>query len=218
LAREIMGVVLTAVLLFWPAGRLDWPMGWVMVGLMTAWVAGTAFVLITRSPELIADRLGPKKGSKTWDTIILSFFGVTMVSRFVVAGFDMRYGWSSGISLPVQLVMFGIAAAGYALLVWATASNAFFAQTVRIQQERGQTVATGGPYGFVRHPGYVGTILTELATPLMLGSCWALIPGALGAGLMVLRTALEDRTLRGELEGYEEYSRSVRYRLAPGVW
>jgi protein-S-isoprenylcysteine O-methyltransferase Ste14 len=100
----------------------------------------------------------------------------------------------------------------------ATASNAFFSQIFRIQKERGHTVATGGPYRFVRHPGYVGTILFEIATPIMLGSWWALIPGGLSALLYLVRTALEDKALLDELDGYKEYAQKVRYRLLPGIW
>jgi protein-S-isoprenylcysteine O-methyltransferase Ste14 len=104
------------------------------------------------------------------------------------------------------------------LLTWSMAANAFFAQTVRIQEDRGHTVATGGPYRYVRHPGYVGGILFQVATPLILGSVWALIPAGLTVCLTIIRTALEDRTLLEELDGYKEYAGRVRYRLLPGVW
>ncbi|HYA22090.1 MAG TPA: isoprenylcysteine carboxylmethyltransferase family protein, partial [Thermoproteota archaeon] len=90
---------------------------------------------------------------------------------------------------------------------------------VRIQMDRSQTVATGGPYGYVRHPGYAGYIISFfIATPLALGSLWAFIPGGLGTLLLILRTALEDRTLLEELDGYREYAQRVRYRLLPGIW
>jgi len=101
---------------------------------------------------------------------------------------------------------------------WAMASNAFFSRTVRLQAERDQTVGTGGPYRYVRHPAYAGEILYELAVPVLLASWWALIPSALGAGLLVLRTALEDRTLQPGLAGYAAYARRVRWRLVPGIW
>ena len=114
--------------------------------------------------------------------------------------------------------MLAVAVLGYTLVVWATAANAFFAQTVRIQRERGHAVATGGPYQFMRHPGYAGTILFELAVPVMLGSWWALVPGSLVALLIIIRTALEDRTLQKELDGYQEYAKRVHYRLLPGIW
>jgi protein-S-isoprenylcysteine O-methyltransferase Ste14 len=97
-------------------------------------------------------------------------------------------------------------------------SNAFFAEGVRIQEERGHTVATGGPYRYVRHPGYVGAIAAGLSTPFLLGSPWALIPAGISATLYVVRTALEDRTLREELPGYAEYAEQTGYRLLPGVW
>jgi len=104
------------------------------------------------------------------------------------------------------------------LVVWATASNTFFSQVVRIQTERGHTVATGGPYRYLRHPGYFGAILYELAAPILLGSWPALLISSVSAALLVLRTALEDRTLQAELPGYTEYARRVRYRLLPGIW
>lgn len=96
--------------------------------------------------------------------------------------------------------------------------NAFLAEYVRIQSERGHTVCTTGPYRIVRHPMYVGVILTVLGIPVLLGSLYALIPAALIAALFILRTALEDRTLRQELPGYAEYARDVRWRLVPGIW
>jgi protein-S-isoprenylcysteine O-methyltransferase Ste14 len=218
LTREAMGLVLLAVALFLPAGRLDWVMGWALVGMTFLWVSATALVLILRAPELIAERTGPRKGAKAWDTAIMSVVGLSTLARCVVAGFDARLGWTTGITVPMEIVAAVVAILGYVAVVWATDANAFFSQIVRIQKERGHTVATGGPYRFVRHPGYGGTILFELAVPVMLGSWWALIPGGLGALLFILRTALEDRTLLQELEGYQEYARQVRYRLVPGIW
>jgi protein-S-isoprenylcysteine O-methyltransferase Ste14 len=218
IVRQVMGLLMLAVILFLPAGRMDWVMGWALVGIMLAWSTATALVAILRAPELLAERVGPKKGAKTWDTVIMSIVGLTTIARCVVAGLDERSGWTTGISLPLQIAMLAVAVLGYALVVWATAANAFFSEILRIQKERGHTVATGGPYQFVRHPGYVGTILFELAVPVMLGSWWALIPGGLGALLFVVRTALEDRTLLEELDGYREYAQRVRHRLLPGVW
>jgi protein-S-isoprenylcysteine O-methyltransferase Ste14 len=111
---------------------------------------------------------------------------------------------------------------GYALgnliFSWSMASNPYFSGVVRIQEERGHTVAMGGPYRIVRHPGYVGYILFTLSTPLALGSLWGFVPAVLASLGMVVRTGLEDRTLREELAGYKDYARRVRYRLLPGVW
>jgi len=150
--------------------------------------------------------------------MIMSIVGLATIAKFMVAGLDVRFGWTTGTSLPLQIACLAIAILAYALGVWATASNAFFSQIFRIQKERGHTVATGGPYRYVRHPGYVGTILSELAVPVMLGSWWALIPGGLSALLIVVRTALEDKALLDELDGYREYAERTRYRLLPGIW
>lgn len=218
LVREAMGLLMLAVMLFLPAGRLDWVMGWALVGIMLAWSTATALVVIHRNPGFLAERVGPRKGAKTWDVVILSIIGLVTIVRCVVAGLDQRFGWTRGISPSLQITMLAVAVLGYALVVWATAANPFFSQVFRIQEERGHTVATGGPYRYVRHPGYVGTILFELAVPVMLGSWWALIPGGVSALLSVVRTALEDRTLLDELDGYREYAERTRYRLLPGIW
>jgi protein-S-isoprenylcysteine O-methyltransferase Ste14 len=108
---------------------------------------------------------------------------------------------------------------GTAVVTWAMAVNTHFEKTVRIQSDRGHTVCDRGPYRWVRHPGYVGASLAfPLATPLLLGSAWAFVPAALCVAMLVLRTALEDRMLRAELEGYEAFAGKTRYRLLPGIW
>ncbi|MCR4407110.1 MAG: isoprenylcysteine carboxylmethyltransferase family protein [Anaerolineae bacterium] len=219
LIREILGSFLTAAILLGTAGRLDWVMAWVLVGVYLVGTGATALTVISTHPEMLAERTGPKKGAKGWDMAILSLMGVLEIVKYMVAGLDMRWGWSPPIPLALQLAGVMIAVLAYdVILVWAMAVNAFFAQTVRIQEERRHTVVTGGPYRYVRHPGYIGSILFQLATPLILGSWWAFIPAGLIVLLTIVRTALEDRTLREELDGYKEYSQRVRYRLLPGVW
>jgi protein-S-isoprenylcysteine O-methyltransferase Ste14 len=101
---------------------------------------------------------------------------------------------------------------------WAAASNCFYSRVIRIQGDRGHAVVTSGPYRFVRHPGYAGALVTGLATPVALGSLWALVAGGMMALLLVVRTALEDQLLHKELHGYTEYAQRTRYRLVPGVW
>jgi protein-S-isoprenylcysteine O-methyltransferase Ste14 len=218
LRREVIGVLFVAATLFIPAGRWNWVWGWALVGIYAVWVSANALILIPRSPELLAERAQRKKGIKDWDAVLMSIVGILTLCKHIVAGLDVRYGWTVGIPLWLQIVTLVIAALGYALGTWAMAANAFFSMIVRIQEDRGHAVVTGGPYQFVRHPGYVGVIAFELATPIMLGSLWALIAGVLAALLTVVRTALEDRTLQKELEGYTEYAQQTRYRLLPGVW
>jgi protein-S-isoprenylcysteine O-methyltransferase Ste14 len=219
LIKGYAGVLFTAAILFVPAGRLDWLMGWVYIAIWLLWHSALALILIPTNPELLAERARAQKGSKPWDMILLSLAGLATMALNVVAGLDVRFGWTSqALPPPLQIGAAIVAALGYALGVWAMASNAFFSTTVRIQHDRGQTVATGGPYRIVRHPGYVGSVAFNLASPIMLGSLWALIPGALAALAFVVRTVMEDRTLRDELPGYVDYARKTRYRLLPGIW
>jgi len=224
LIKGYVGVLFTAAMLFIPAWRLDWVMGWVYVALWLLWHSALALILIPTNPELLAERARAQKGSKSWDVMLISFAGLATMAQGILAGFDVRLGWTtqalSGGQIPLllQVVAAVIAALGYALVVWAMAANAFFSETVRIQEDRGQTVATGGPYRYVRHPGYVGSVVFNLVSPIMLGSLWALIPGVLAALAFVIRTALEDRTLQQELPGYVEYTQRTRHRLLPGIW
>jgi protein-S-isoprenylcysteine O-methyltransferase Ste14 len=213
-----MGIVIMGLALFWSAGRVDWWAAWAALAVMVAWIVATAIVIIRTNPDLLAERLGPRKGAKSWDTAILSILGLTQLARYIVAGLDQRYGWTGGFPIAAQVFGFVVCALGYALVVWATASNAYFSQVVRIQAERGHAVATGGPYQYMRHPAYLGSILYELAVPILLASWWALAISVLNAVLLILRTALEDRTLQAELAGYIDYARQVRHRLLPGVW
>lgn len=213
-----MGVILVAVTLFLPAGRLDWAMGWALVGIYALWVAATALVLIPRAPELYIERASRREGVKPWDTAVLGAIGLATIAKHVVAGLDLRFGWTMLMPLALQIAAMGIAALGYAFMTWALAANPFFSKVVRIQADRQQRVVTRGPYRVVRHPGYAGTIAFELATPIMLGSLWALIPAALAVILTIVRTHLEDRALLEELDRYQEYAEQVPHRLMPGVW
>jgi protein-S-isoprenylcysteine O-methyltransferase Ste14 len=206
--------------LFLTSGRLDWVMGWVFFGVFLTFQALTALVLVPKNPDLLAERSTLQPGSKTWDVVLASFAVSWLpVAKWVVAGLDRRRGWSPGLPLVLQFAALVVMLLGYhGLNVWAMASNAFFAATVRIQEERGHAVVSSGPYRYVRHPGYLGAIAFQLASPILLGSLWAAIPAGLSALLLILRTALEDRTLINELDGYREYAGQVRYRLLPGVW
>ena len=216
--REVLELVVMGLALFWSAGRIDWWPAWASIGVMLAWITATAIVILRSNPDLLAERLEPRKGAKAWDTAIMSILGLIQLARYIVAGLDQRLGWAGGFPLVAQIAALTVCALGYALVVWATASNAFFSQIVRIQDERGHAVVTGGPYRYVRHPAYVGAILYELAVPILLASWWSLIPSGLNAILLILRTALEDRTLQSELTGYADYARQVRYHLLPGIW
>ncbi len=214
-------MVLLAALLFVSAGSVNWPMGWVYILVSVSITAFSRFVILHRHPDLAVERAGYQKaeGVKSWDKKIMPW--VALYGPFIqvlVCGLNRRFGWTPAVPLLWQVAGMVVLVLSSLLGVWAMASNPFFAALNRIQKERGHTVISSGPYQFVRHPGYVGGIVANAAGPLALGSVWALIPGTLTSVLVVIRTALEDRTLQQELEGYKEYAQRVRYRLLPGVW
>jgi protein-S-isoprenylcysteine O-methyltransferase Ste14 len=159
------------------------------------------------------------KGTKTWDKIVLGLFGTMYLAIVIVAALDAgRFRISE---MPFWLWPVGAMMYCFFLIVttWAMAVNPFFEKTVRIQHDRGHKVIDSGPYRIVRHPGYLATIIGFIfATPFLLGSWWAFIPTCIAAASIIIRTFLEDRTLRNELSGYEDYARRIRYRLLPGVW
>lgn len=211
-------VLLTAAILFICSGRLDWWMAWVYVSIQVVGVSVNAAILMRIHPELIAERARVREFTKRWDRILATLWGLLSLAALLIAGLDMRFGWSPEISPAVQVAGLVLVVLGFSFSSWAIVSNAFFAGPVRIQEERGHAVCSSGPYRFVRHPGYAGWILGGIAMPVMLGPLWALIPAALAALFLVVRTSLEDEFLQQELEGYEEYAQVVRYRLVPGLW
>lgn len=216
--RESMGVVTMAAALLIAAGQIDWWPAWVVVILMGLWAGATGFVIVRNNPTLLAERLGPKEGAKSWDTIIMSVYGLLQLAMLIVAGLDQRYDWSPEYAIAVQISGVALIAFGHSLTVWATAVNSYFSQIVRLQSERGHKVVQSGPYQYVRHPAYLGSILVSLGTALALASSWALLLGLVCSLLMVLRTGLEDRMLQAELAGYAGYAAEHRYRLLPGIW
>lgn len=218
LAQIAFIVMLQALLLFGGAGRLDWWAAWAYTGIYVALIAFNAFTMLRGRQELIAERAEVRAGWKGWDKIIGSAMSLSWLATLLAAGLDMRFGWSPALPGAAQAAGAVLVALGFLTFSWAMASNPFFSSVVRIQKERGHTVVTGGPYRFVRHPGYAGSVVYILATPLLLGSLWAYVPAVLACILLVARTALEDRTLLAELPGYREYAGRVPYRLLPGLW
>ncbi len=225
-ARPLSPVIKVALsvvyiaLLFAAAGTVHWTALWVLLGFYFLTTGGWMLWLKRRDPGLLKERMtgGTKPDIKGWDKAIIRTYSVLLAVMLLVAPLDaVRFRWSRVPLVFQGLALLGLFAA-WSLVIWAFRVNAFLAEYVRIQSERGHAVCTTGPYRIVRHPMYVAVIVTILCVPVLLGSLYALIPAGLIAALFVLRTALEDRTLRAELEGYEEYARAVRWKLVPGIW
>lgn len=205
-------------LVFVPVGRLDWPPGWFFIGFLVVVWGASALILARVNPVIYRARSRFQPGTERWDLILLLLMLPAMVAEIPVATLDAgRLSWSA---VPLSIVILGyvLLGAGVALGVWAQAVNRFFEPGVRLQRERGQSVVTSGPYAIVRHPGYVGALMTFAGLALALASWWALIPAAWASAILILRTSREDALLRAELDGYADYARNTRFRLLPGLW
>lgn len=204
--------------LFFSAGHTDWTMGWVFIAIVAASQISIAIILIMRNPELIIER-DVRKGKRDLDRIltgVMTLFGP--ISICIVAGFNNRHGWLPQITFTYQTIGVALAILGSILPAWAMASNKFFYGVLRIEQEKNHSVCSAGAYQYVRHPGYLGAIIFDLATPLILNSVWAFIPAILTICAIVIRTSLEDKALQNGLDGYKNYAQQVHYRLFPAVW
>jgi protein-S-isoprenylcysteine O-methyltransferase Ste14 len=219
-AMQIIGsLVIVGALLFLIAGKVNWPAGWVYLAINTFTQLMSAAVLIPRQAGMLNERSKVREGTKDWDRILVpAIVIVGTLAVLATAALDTRFGWSQPGSTGLWGVGILLVLASQMFVLWAMASNSFFAATVRIQADRGHTVTRSGPYRLVRHPGYAGALIYTLFVPLVLQSWWTLIPAVLTVILIILRTHLEDRTLQEDLPGYQEYTAQVRYRLIPGVW
>lgn len=202
---------------FLAAGTLRWAACWLYFAALGAGLLLHGRAVARRNPALRERRKRVGAGTKTWDKIWNSLFWPLMIAVVLIAGFGVRFGWAA---MPAGLFAVGAAllAAGLSLSAWAMSVNPHFEGTVRIQSDIGHRVIDQGPYRSLRHPGYAGLALWALATPFLLLSWRALFAAGAVVAWVGLRTALEDRLLRRELSGYEDYAQRVRFRLVPGLW
>ena len=220
-ARGILFFIGLPVLLFLLAGTFKWWQGWVYVGISYFSSILSRVLLTKKHPDLVKERAAyaKKEDTKPWDKVLMPLAALVMPALyFITGGLDKRFGWSTPVPLWLYLIALLLTIAGYAFSIWAILENRFFSAVVRIQTDRGQTVVDSGPYRFVRHPGYASGILVALMFPILIGSWWAYVPVLIMAVLVVIRTALEDKTLQAELPGYAEFTQRTVYRLLPGVW
>jgi protein-S-isoprenylcysteine O-methyltransferase Ste14 len=218
ITRVAVTLVILAVLLFVPAGRITWFRGWLFLLVFTVLMGASIVYFRRANPELFAVRSRGHPGTKRWDKAVIFLLFMTLLAMPPVAGLDDgRFHWSR-MSWSIVAAGYLLLIAGWVVICWAQTVNPFFEPGVRIQAERGHRVIDAGPYAIIRHPGYLASFLLFTGFGLSLGSWWALIPAALASLLLVLRTILEDRTLYVELPGYAAYAQRVRFRLVPGVW
>lgn len=207
-----------AASLFFPAGQLGWTMGWVYLAINVLSMLAISMILLFRNSGLLQERVN-RKGKRDWDRVLagcMTLFGP--ISICVVSGFNFRYQWPPQVPVILQVTGILLAILGCILSSWAIASNKFFYGFLRIAREAGHSVSSDGAYRLVRHPGYLGAVVLDLASPLILNSVWAFIPAVLTILAIFMRTKLEDEVLQRDLEGYQSYTRQVRYRLLPLIW
>jgi len=225
----VVRVVLVAAILvaLWGFVSGQWarPLPWVFMGTFIVVGLVVPALVVPMDKDFLEDRTQIKEGVQKWDKPIVIVGSLYIpLGLVLVAALDARFGWtvSPGPSQPIpvwlQAVAIVLSALGYLVSVWASAANKFYGRFVRIQEERGHTVVSSGPYRYVRHPGYAGLLLFLLTSAPALGSLWTLLPNGLFLIALVVRTALEDRFLQENLAGYKAYTRHTRYRLIPGIW
>jgi protein-S-isoprenylcysteine O-methyltransferase Ste14 len=217
-AGQVGGYILViAVILFLSAGKLTWLEAWAYLLISLLDVSFNAFYMLRHDPGLINERGKAGENAKSWDKAIGAIYTILQMTTFLVAGLDFRFGWSK---MPLILEIVGGLgfALAMALVSWVMTANPFLSTFVRIQDDRGHYAVTSGPYRFVRHPMYSGLFFSFLATALLLGSWWALVPVVMDCILFIVRTTLEDNSLQKELPGYRDYAQKVRNRLIPGIW
>lgn len=219
-ARRLGGTLAVYVLLvFIPAGSLRFWQAWLFLALTASFFVFFFGHLLKHDPQLLERRL-QRRETEPEQKLFQKLFATILLSAFVLAGLDFRFGWSRTWlgPVPVALVLAaqGAVAAGYWLVFWVMKTNSFAASTIGV--EAGQRVIDRGPYALVRHPMYTGMAITALAAPLALGSYVALPVFALIIPVLVYRLIHEERMLRENLPGYAEYCERTRFRLVPRVW
>jgi protein-S-isoprenylcysteine O-methyltransferase Ste14 len=217
--RLAVMIAVLAAALFLVAGTWAWPAAWGYLGVVALIMGVYGFVVLPMHPELVEERRHPPRDAKRWDR---PFVGVVAVlgpiALVLLSGLDRRFHWSPPTPAWAQAAGLTVGLAGGMLTNYAVAANRFFSALVRIQRDRGHHVVDQGPYRFVRHPGYAGSLAYMNGVAVALGSRAAVAATIVVSLVLAARTWLEDRTLHKELDGYAEYARRVRYRLVPGVW
>ncbi len=212
--RLVVGIPMIGAMFFLPAGTLNYWQAW-------AWLAtlfipmGISLVYLYKIDPKLLERRTRTNETRPEQRLIIMASAIYLLVVFILPGFDVRRGWSN-VPAWLSLVADVIVLASYILYVLVLKTNTFASRVIEVEQ--GQQVITGGPYALVRHPMYLAMILMMTATPLALGSYWAMLPSILFILLLAARAKNEEELLQKELKGYNEYMQKTRYRLFPGVY
>ena len=217
--QNLIWIAVLGALLFVPAGTLHWPAAWLFLGTIGILGVAGGLWLARHDPALLAERMRPmmQHDQPAADKTFVLVFGFAALIWFLAIGLDMR---AHGVRIPGawQALGFLLLLLSSGFILWVMRENSFAAPVIKLQTERGHRVISTGPYAFVRHPMYSGTVLFFVGAPLLLGSCWGVATSPLFAVLFAFRVVIEERALVAGLPGYADYAARVRYRLAPGLW
>jgi len=216
--KHVTGTVLFFSILFLGAGRLTYWQGmiYVMIGLF---MTVLNYTVLRIDSELLKERSKPGDGTRKWDRIILGLSFILTILMYLIAGLDSgRFHWSPEFHWSICLLGAIFTASGQLLFLIAQKQNKFFSSTMRIQTDREHRVCETGLYQFVRHPAYLGSMIQLVGFPLLFGSLWSIIPVCVSIILFIIRTSLEDKTLKNELKDYIEYSDKTRFKIIPHIW
>jgi protein-S-isoprenylcysteine O-methyltransferase Ste14 len=209
--------VIMLLLLFVPAGTLDYWQAWTFLVVYFAACLPITFYLVKKDPELLQRRMngGPFAEKQAAQKIIMSLVSLGFIGLIVIPALDHRFRWSQ---LPPYVALAGdvLVALGFLAVAFVFRENTFSSATVELASD--QKVISSGPYAWVRHPMYAGALVMLLGIPVALGSWWGLLVAAAIVPALIWRLIDEERFLSGNLPGYIEYRRKVKYRLIPLVW
>ena len=214
IVRFLGGLALLLLLLFLPAGTLNWWQGWLLMGILFIPMFAAGLVMLKRSPELLRKRLNAREAQRDQKRV-LALSGLMFAAAFVVAGLNRRFRW---LILPdcVSWIAAAVFMTGYGLYAEVLRENVWLSRTVEVQEN--QRVVDTGLYGLVRHPMYMSTLILFLAMPLVLGSPISLIIMLAYIPIIAARIRNEEQVLERGLKGYAEYRQSVRWKVIPFVW
>jgi protein-S-isoprenylcysteine O-methyltransferase Ste14 len=217
LTSGLIGLVVFGLLVFWPAGTFDYWQGWAFIAVFAASTTIPSIYLAATNPAALRRRMqvGPAAETRPLQKIIITIAFLTMGAMIVVSALDFRFGWSS-VPAAVSVVGDALVAVGLLIAMITTIQNGYAAANIKV--ESAQTVVSTGVYSVVRHPMYFGNVVLMIGIPLALGSYWGLLATVLAVPILALRIDDEEKMLRQELDGYDEYTKKVHYRLVPGVW
>jgi len=214
----LVSVLVLGSLLFVAAGTVFWVYGWVFLILLYSWAVALLVWLLRYDPGLIEERTGFKPNQSTGDKAYIVLGYSLAISWFIIMPLDaVRFHWSQMPTWP-HVVGAIVLLSSFYLIFLTYRENPYLSSAVRIQEERGQTVVSTGPYRYVRHPLYTSTLPFLLGSSLLLGSWIGIILGLVFEGVLAMRALGEEQVLRKGLKGYDAYMARVRWRFIPHVW